>query len=402
MSASQLTRAALAAGAIAIWGSPSLAQSATTYLDLSGGAGYSTNPFLRINNDEGSAFGRASANAVHAWRGERASTSLSAFVENSFYLNEYGFRPIFSLSADTEQQVSEQVRLFGSASVSGDIAGQLSNRFVDVPLRPEVPDPVEPPPITVVDPDFFAFSGRHYVFSGQGGAAITATERSSIGVSGGAQRTVFTGNGLDDYTTVFGSGSYNHTLSERTTVGASLNVRRTEYDDSDDRATIINPAATIRTRLSEQWDASASAGVLFANQDFDGDSGTSTSLSFSGSLCRTVEYERLCGRVAREAYSAARSSLLRTTSVEVDWFRRLDEGQTVQLSASIARFRGDDVTREELRTQHYRLAASYSRRITPRLSAGTDVGVRRLTLEGPDPDTDLSGSVFLRYRIGDL
>jgi hypothetical protein len=49
-----------------------------------------------------------------------------------------------------------------------------------------------------------------------------------------------------------------------------------------------------------------------------------------------------------------------------------------------------------------RLAASYSRRINERLSGGVDLGARKLRREGVDPDTDISGTVFVRYRIGDL
>ncbi len=190
-----------------------------TYVDLTGSLGYSTNPMLQTLDSQSSVFGRASARGVHMWNSELSSTSLSAFVEGTTYFNEYGVKSIFSLSGDTQRQVSEKVRLFGSAGVSGDIAGQLSNRFLYVPSLPEVPVEGEPPPVTVDDPDIFSFSGRQYRLYAQGGAAIRTSARGNLSVSGGAQRIFYTDEFLDDYTTIFGNGAYNHSLSDRTTVG---------------------------------------------------------------------------------------------------------------------------------------------------------------------------------------
>jgi hypothetical protein len=412
---------AATAGAAAFCGSPALAQVApedqdaapprrsVDYIDLTASLGYATNPFLRIGDSQSSAFGRASARGVHAWSGELSSSSLSAFVEASTYLNDYGVKSIFSLNGNTERQVSERVRLFGSAGVSGDLAGQLSNRFLYVAPLPEVPDPTEPPPVTVEDPDLFSFTGRQYRAFGQAGASIRTTERSNLSLSGGAQRILYTSDLLNDYTTVFGNGSYNHSLSERTTVGFNVSASRTEYDGSSDNSTIISPTATIRTRLSENWDASAGIGVSISDVDRNGGNGSATNLALNGSLCRTSETERLCGRVARYAQSSSRAVLVTTTSAGVDWFKRLDEAQTVQLSASIVRYISDeelDILDEELddnfKTHHFRVAASYSRRIGQRLSAGADAGARTLRRDGPDPDADLTGSLFLRYRLGDL
>ena len=411
---------AASAGAIALWGSPALAQTATegemaqdvldasavrrnsTYVDLTGSLGYSTNPMLRTVDSQSSIFGRASARGVHVWNGELSSTSLSGFVEGTTYFNDYGVKSIFSLSGDTQRQVSETVSLFGSIGASGDLAGQLSNRFLYVPPLPEVPVEGEPPPVTVDDPDIFSFSGRQYRLYAQGGAAIRTGPRGNLSFSGGAQRIFYTDEFFDDYTTIFANGAYNHSLSDRTTVGFNVGARRTDYDNSSDNSTIINPGISIRTRLSEHWDASAGVGVSFSDVERTGNSSNSTSLSFNGSLCNTTENDRFCGRVSRYANSTSRSALVTTTSVGVDWFRKLDAAQTIQLSASVARYVADDELDENFKTNHFRLAGSYSRRVSGRLSAGADVGLRSLRRDGPDPDTDVSGSLFVRYRLGDL
>jgi hypothetical protein len=40
--------------------------------------------------------------------------------------------------------------------------------------------------------------------------------------------------------------------------------------------------------------------------------------------------------------------------------------------------------------------------INDRLSAGANVAARKLTLFGPDPKADVGGSIFVRYRVGDV
>jgi hypothetical protein len=106
--------------------------------------------------------------------------------------------------------------------------------------------------------------------------------------------------------------------------------------------------------------------------------------------------------VARLSNSTSRSALVTSTSLGLDWFKKLDEDQTLQVSASVIRYVSDVDLGDNLKTHHFRLAGSYSRRINGRLSAGADVGVRALRRAGADPDTDISGSMFVRYRLGDL
>jgi hypothetical protein len=408
------------AGAVAVWSSPALAQETVPtadpleealaprrnadYLDLTANLGYSSNPFLEIGNSRSSAYGRVSARGVHAWGGERSSSSISAFVEGTTYLNDYGLKSIFALTGDTQFQASERLSLFASGGVTGDLAGQLSNRFLYVPSAPVVPDPnLPPPPVVVDDPDLFSFTGRQYRVYGQGGASFGVSERGTLTVSGGAQRTIYTDDLLDEYTTLFGNGTYGHTLSERTTVGFGVGVSQTNYSNSSSSTTTINPTVNIRTLLSENWDASAAVGVSFSKVDDElGGDDSSTSLSLDAELCRTLEFDRFCGRVARYQQSSSRAAIVTTTTVGLDWYKRLDDKQTIQLSAAVVRYVSDFQALEDFRTHHFRLAASYSRRINMRLSAGADVGVRSLRQDGPDPDADIGANLFLRYRLGDL
>jgi len=404
-------------GALAFWAPPAWAQeappkeeeapigpqeSSTTYLELVGSLGFASNPFIRTVDSQSSFLGRASARGVHAWQGERASSSISGFVEGTTYFNNYGLESIFSVNGNTSYAASETVSVYGSAGVSGDLSGQLSNRFLDVPALPQVPDPnVPPPPPEVVNPDVFDFVGRSYHLHGQVGAAIETGARSHVSFNAGVSRAIYSSSLLDEYTSIYASGSYGLTVSELTTVGATVNITRTGYDNSPNHSTTINPAATIHTQLSENWDLSGSVGVTFASVDRLLGNDSSTNLSLSASACNTTKSTRFCAHVDRYSAASASSTVVTTTSLGLDWYKKLDAAQTIQLSVGAAHY-VDEVLNINRTTNHFRLAANYNRMINDRLSGGADVSVRSLRREGIDPDTDISGTVFIRYRIGDL
>jgi hypothetical protein len=54
------------------------------------------------------------------------------------------------------------------------------------------------------------------------------------------------------------------------------------------------------------------------------------------------------------------------------------------------------------RSNYYRAAADYTRKIGNRWYGGVNVAARKLTEAGQDPDADFSGSLFIRYRFGDV
>ena len=185
-------------------------------------------------------------------------------------------------------------------------------------------------------------------------------------------------------------------------VGARLGITRTQYGNSDDHSTIINPAATLRTQLSENLSAVADVGVSFARVERAGIESRSTNLTVNGSLCRASETENLCGRVSRYSQTSATTSLVTTNSIGVDWSKKLDATQAIQLSASAVRYATETVLNVDQKTTYLRVAASYSRMFNERMSGGVDLGARSLRRKGTDADTDITGTVFIRYRIGDL
>jgi hypothetical protein len=375
-----------------------------SYIDLQAGLGYATNPLLVSGDNTGSAFGRLSAYGFYGWNTERSSTSVSAFVENSTYFRRYSNKQIFNLAAHTDREWNERVRVFGDLSFSGDFGGQLSSRFNSVPSAPVIPDPAVPDSFIVVDPELFGLSGRQYRLSGQVGASVVVSARDSMTVSAGAQR-IFAANSPNswDYMQYDGSVGYERQINERLTVGGRAIAQYSNYSNGRS-VTSFGPQATIRARLSEQWDATAALGFVRTqiNGGSIGDDESSIDLALDGSLCRNLEFERICARVARRSQSTVLGGAPTSTSADVDYYRRLSARDTVQGSVSIARSSGIRLLGVDQRSTFYSLAGSYDRKLNDRLSGGANLAARRLVRLGPDPKTDLSGSFYLRYRIGDV
>jgi hypothetical protein len=402
-------RAFIVAGTVLSSAGPALADT-RDFIDLRAAVGFSSNPRLRLNSSS-SAFGRLSAYAEHGWHSERGKTTLSAYVENTTYLKDYGSKQIFDLDARTQQAVSPNVSVFGDLRFTGDFAGQLSNRLYSVPSEPPVTDPGNPIPPDTNNPDLFGLVGRQYRIEGQVGASIRTSAKGTLSVSAGAEHLMFSGrNSPSSYNVYFGSVGYNHQVTERTGVGATLFLQRQDFAGSD-YANVINPTLTAHTQLSETMTASGAVGILTIQQHRNGETHTSTSPSFSASLCNATSVGSFCGRIARDAQTALGRALANTTgeaavrtSASLDYYRRLGRNDTFQASISGTRYSTAEAIPGDgrFRTTYLSTVVGYDRKLGPRMSAGVSGGARKLFQTGPDPRIDLNASAYLRYRIGDL
>jgi hypothetical protein len=400
-----LSSLALAGAAFAL-STPAAAET-TTFGDVTAGLGYSTNPFDQINAHS-SGFGRLSVFGLHGWKSATGSTTLSAYGENTSYLRDYGSKQIFYLKGHTEQQLSPTASIFGDLNFSGDFAGQLSNRLTNVPSQPPVIEPGNPLPPTDNSPDVFGLSGREYHLDGHVGTLIQTSTRGTLSGSIGAERLMFSGeNSPPGYNIYTGSLGYSHQVSERTGLGGTVYVQRQDFQGGD-YANIANPTLTAHILLSETLTASAGGGVLLIHNHVAGSDDNSTALSFSGELCSSAPNSRVCGRIARDAQSAlgaavgnqtGRAAL--TTTLSGNYFRQLSANETLQASLSAVRYSSTEaVAGEKFRTTYVSAVVQYDRKLGRRFSTGVSVGSRKLLRDGTDPDADLNGYVYLRYRLG--
>jgi hypothetical protein len=375
----------------------------TTYVNLEAGAGYSTNPSLSIDDDRGAAFGRFSVNAVHARISERTSTALSAYAQTFFYTRRSS-QQSFDLSGRHSAQVNERLSIYGNADLSYDRGGQLDTRIIDLPNVPLPPGAVQPPVLLPPGTDFLSVSGRTYRASANVGGSLALGARDSVSGTAGIQHVVSKSGLLDTrYTTVPVSIGYNRQLSTRTAVGVRLAAQRTDYNGPETLRS-ISPQLTLQTTLSERMTFSGAVGVSFSKSDNGIESRSSTGLQADASLCRLGELSRFCGRAAVSQQVATAAGAAKSVSLGVDYSRRLDANQTLALSLNADRYSTPILQVTNLsfsRATYVRGAAEYARKFSGRWFGGVNLAARKLAESGPDPKADVSGTVFVRFRLGD-
>lgn len=377
----------------------------SSYLDVEGGVGYSTNPLLSVVDDEPSAFGRIALHAVHSRVSVRSTTVLSAYAENVSYTNHHGSQQSVDLFARHDTAVSEHVRLFGDIDASYQEGGQLGTRIIGVPDVPPPPGGIITPPILLPPgSDFLSVTGRQYRLAAHLGGTFALSQHDSLSLTSGIERVNFHG-GLTDtrYTTIPASIAYDRQLSPRSTVGARLVVQDTEYDGPAS-VRVITPQVTGRVQVAERVSLSGAIGVSFARVDTGLAISHSTGVSADGSLCGQGEASSYCARIAIDQQTATTAGPAKSVSAGIDYTRRLDANQTLQLSLSASHYSTpiSVVTGQTFSSgTYYRATAAYTRKIGERLFGGVNLSARNLTQNGPDPKTDLNVSLFVRYRFGD-
>lgn len=376
----------------------------TTYFDLQGGAGYSTNPDLTIGGGSGAGFGLFAVHAEHTRVSARTTTAISAFAQEILYTNHKLSQQSFSLNARHDARVSERVSVYGDVAAIYDKGGQLGTTLIPAPSAPQLPG-ITPPILLTPGSDFLSVTGRAYTLSGHLGARMALGEHDNLDVSAGIEHEVFKGGAFDThYTSIPVSLGYSRQISPQTTIGARVAASRTEYGGPN-RFTVITPAATFQTALSPTLTFSGDLGASFASvRDLAG-TRHSTGLAANANLCSSTQKSRICAHASVDQATATAAGPARHIGAGVEFARYLDAVQTIHFSLSADRYSNpiSVVSGQIFSTSTYaRAAADYTRSIGRRLFAGVTASVRKLTQSGPDPKTDLSASIFIRYRFGDV
>jgi hypothetical protein len=377
----------------------------SSYVDLEAGVGYSSNPVLSLNNNNGAGFGRLSAHAVHTRVSTRTTTVLSAYGQALFYTKHYGTQESLDVEGRHDALVNEHLRIFGDLGASYDKGGQLDTRIIGVPDVPLPPGVITPPILLPGGSDFLSVTGRQYRFDGHLGAQLSLSARDSLNVSSGVEHDVFKSGTIDtSYTTIPVSVGYDRQINPRTTLGARVVAAHTDYNGPSS-VQVITPEATLTTHLSERLVFSGAVGVSFASVDDGITTRHSTGLAANASLCSTSLRGHACvyGSVDQETPTVAGPA--RNLSIGADYSRRLTADDTIDFSASANRYSTPLTILAGPSFSHatyIRAAADYSRRISDRWFGGATLAGRKVTQTGPDPKADLSASVFIRYRLGDI
>lgn len=382
----------------------------STYLDLEGGVGYSTNPLLRFGSGNGAGYGRISAHVVHTRVSERTTTVLSGFVQGLSYTHRYGTDLSFDVNGRHDAAVNEKLRVFVDADASYDRGGQLDTQILAIPNIPLLPGTVVPPTLLTPGSDFLTVTGRSYRLGADAGGTLALSPRDSLAVSSGIEHDILKSGAVDTrYTSIPLSVGYNRELSPRTTVGARVVGQFTHYNgnlttrSADTR--VITPEATVQLRLSEQLTFTGDVGASFASIDDGVRTRHSTGLAGDANLCSTSERSTVCARASVQQQAATSAGPARNVSVGIDYSRRLTEADTLQLSVGADRYSNPTLLVSGAafnRATYMRAVVNYARRIADRWFGGVNLSARKVSENGPDPNADLGASVFVRYRFGDV
>lgn len=376
----------------------------TTYVDVDGGAGYSTNPQFRFGGDSGAGFGRFSIRGVHSRWSARTTTVLSAFAQTYFYTQDVGSQQSLSLSATHNARVNEKLSLFGGLGVSYDKGGRLDTSLGGLSGIPSIPGEVSPPILLPPGSDFLSVTGKTFRANTNFGGQWALNDREFLNASSGLEYVSFDGLTDSHYTTIPVSLGYDRQISTRTTIGGRVSAQFTNYDGPGSFRS-VTPALTFQTALSATVTITGGIGVSFAESDDGVDTSHTTGITANVGACSRGEKGTFCGRASIDQQAATIAGPARTINVGVDYSRQLGEYDSIQLSANASRYSSPVIftTGQAFsRSVYLRGAADYSRRIGNRLFAGVNVSARKVSRNGPDPDADFSGSLFVRYRIGDL
>jgi hypothetical protein len=384
---------------------PEARRGSSTYLDLEGGVGYSTNPLLEFGGHTAAGYGRVSGHAVHTRVSERTTTVFSALAQNLFYTSHHGSQQLFDFSARHDARVSEKLQLFGDADLYYDKGGQLGTRIVDLPNVPPPPGVTQPPVLLPPGSDFFSITGRQYRASAHVGGQVALSTHDFLTVTSGIDHSIFKSGSIDTrYTTIPVSIGYQRQISAVTTAGARVVAEHTDYNGPTS-FNVITPQLTMQSALSERMTFSADVGVSFASIDNGISTSHSTGLAADASLCSRGETSQFCARGSIDQQAATVAGPARTETIGVDYSRQLDANQTIQIAFNASQFSApiSVITgRTFSRSTYVRAAADYTRRLSDRWFGGVSLSARKVSERGPDPRVDVDGALFIRYRLGDI
>ncbi|MBT2188952.1 hypothetical protein [Sphingobium nicotianae] len=327
----------------------------------------------------------------------RGDLSLSGRVAHTEYFKRYGGTTDYTLGARTEQRLSELTTINGAVGFNSSVRNGLYP-VVD----PSFPtNPNEP---VVVDPS----AGRGYAqrtetFNGSLGlnTSLSAYDTLSLSARGASLRYPDGAGSSLTYKTYGGSASYSRTIGPATSIGLSFDLGKIDYTTGANDSTQYSPAATFATRLADRVSLNLSAGVTISH--FNQLTGSNSKTSFSGSvgLCYSGDLSRFCLNGSRRVGASSISGTSTVTSFGATYSLQLDPRSNIAANLSYARSRALAGFTGENSDYGYG-SLSYNRTILERLSAVVTVSYSDSKNQFIDPRGNFSGTVGLRYRLGEL
>lgn len=362
--------------------------------------GYSTNPYSSNTGDSGSGTITGNISPKIVFDAPTGTTQISGDITHTEFSRTYSGATDYSVYATTKQQITPRISIDGGANYSSQFRNALfpSANPNDPPGAPD--DPI------ILDPSGAAtLAQRVRSYGGNLGASITLSPLDSLNLYAQYSAVKFKSGESQiatSYDTTAGGFSYMRTINPTTSIGAGLNVSRSNYYHSRfGDGTQISPSFILNTRFSARLSLNVSLGLTFSDTDLLVGSARRTSFSGSGTLCHTGERSSFCLDGSRSISPTAISGISTVTSVGLSYRYQLSGRDSFNLGASYSsasRIYGDFRERYDYASG----TAGYQRRLTDRLSANASVAYSDSYRTTFSRKANIWGTIGISYRLGDI
>lgn len=282
--------------------------------------GYGTNPFIQPGVTKGAALVSFSVAPKAVYQTARSQTVLSGIYNRDQYVHAYGYTDQLGVTLTRTDQVSQHLSSVLSASYAS------SNRAIlDDPQNLQTIDPLD-------------IGRRTYRSSGSYQLQWQASAADNLSYGVNISHLAYGGNaglikGLSsDYTQYGVSGSYDHAIDARTSVGAQADFSTTQsraYPNSRS----IQPAVTMKRQLTAIWSLNGHVGLVL--QRTDGPiPRSSTSLGYGATACATYPQTHICASAERGSYPSGFGGLRTDSNFSVNVSHNLTVHSRVNFAAN--------------------------------------------------------------------
>jgi hypothetical protein len=298
----------------------------------------------------------------------------------------------------TSRRLSPYVSLSGGLNYITTLNG---TNLTFVGISPTDP----PPPPTTPLPDITLGGGRIRTQSlaGNLGMSLRLSPLDQVGASFTASRFASNSGSGRDYKYLNGGLNYSRTLSERTSLLASVRYARSNYDGTAvGDGTIITPEIGMRRTLSPSMTLSVSLGASFTrSKRADGTIEKFTSLSGDARICRNQETAAICLVAGRSAQPTSLGGISAVTNIALNYNKRVSRRDTVTFGLG---FNGtnssdDSLTRGLETSKSYFASGTWAREFDRRLSAFVSPSYSRI-MNSSNSYNSFRLSAGVRYKFG--
>lgn len=414
-------RSALLSATILVSGSPLLAQTVRTGVDISAEAEATKNPYLdRASND----WVGAGSLEVRPWLVSETATDridLEAFARGRAFTSTFDFEDSFGGSLRASHRASPRTSYYGQANVVSTSARSNFTRFNRGGFGPALPaDPAAPAtpaqpgnpgvglgPVVVPPLDditIVGLQGRSTTLSIGAGMNRQLDTRSSLSANVDYNRLWVSENQISGYESANVGLSYSRRLSERTTGGFSVSAGQTRYDAAFPKTTTLGAYVNAQHQFSPTWSLNWTLGVSSSHSPASSRVPEVSQVGLAGSvgLCRSDERSNLCLSASRSQQPSTLGQVRTSDAIDLSYSERLSARDRVDLYANYARSSApSEISTPFDEIEIASVGATLTRTLSPRLN-GYLFGRASRSYGGVlTAEPEIALGVGLRVRLGD-